>query len=91
MDPAPSQASSRFALEPISASVLADSEAGRRNTLKELGPCRSGCDDLDEYVLLGGLERGCVVGLSAEEEDEMGLVVGTNLSLCLTAVALHGS
>lgn len=72
-----------FSLEPIAASVLADGEARRRSAIKELGACRSGCDDLDDYVLSGGLERGCVVGLSAEEEDEMGVLVGSHAMLLL--------
>ncbi|KAK3330875.1 hypothetical protein B0H66DRAFT_545095, partial [Apodospora peruviana] len=35
----------------------------------------TGCKDIDEHVLLGGFERGCVVGVSAED-DEMGLLIG---------------
>ena len=70
MDQLPaSQASSHFPLEPISADVLADLEFRRRDETKALGLCRSGCPDLDGYVLLGGLERGSVVGISAEHED----------------------
>ncbi len=34
----------------------------------------TGCSELDDYLLLGGFERGSVVGVSAEEE-EMGLLV----------------
>lgn len=43
--------------------------------MRSLGPCPSGCGDLDGYVLLGGLERGSVVGISAEEEDAVGVTV----------------
>lgn len=64
-----SQASSHFPLEPLSASVLADKEAKRRDAATALGACRTGCSDLDDYVLLGGFERGSVVGLSAEDEE----------------------
>ncbi|KAH7175511.1 hypothetical protein EDB81DRAFT_874356 [Dactylonectria macrodidyma] len=79
-----SQASSHFALEPISASVLADREARRRDAATALGLCRTGCADLDDYVLLGGFERGTIVGLSAEDE-EMGVKLGLQTlahSLC---------
>lgn len=69
-----SQASSHFPLEPISADILAENEAKRRTDATSLGPVRSGCTDLDGYVLLGGLEMGCVVGVSAEEEG-IGLLV----------------
>ncbi|KAH7316518.1 hypothetical protein B0I35DRAFT_433290 [Stachybotrys elegans] len=70
-----SQVSSRLDMEPISASVLVDDEFKRRNTLKALGPFRTGCTGIDDYVLMGGLERGSVVGISAEEED-IGLKLG---------------
>lgn len=44
--------------------------------MRGLGPCRSGCEDLDNYVLLaGGFERGSVVGISAEDEDGVGVMV----------------
>ncbi|KAL7795916.1 hypothetical protein V8C37DRAFT_373908 [Trichoderma ceciliae] len=61
--------------KPVSASALASIEKQRRDLVRSLGPCRSGCEDLDKYVLLGGLERGSVVGISAEEEDEVGLTL----------------
>ncbi|KAH7157499.1 hypothetical protein B0J13DRAFT_520230 [Dactylonectria estremocensis] len=81
---AASQANSHSALEPISASVLADREARRRDAATALGSCRTGCADLDDYVLLGGFERGSIVGLSAEDE-EMGVKLGLQTlvhSLC---------
>ncbi|EHK47365.1 hypothetical protein TRIATDRAFT_238203 [Trichoderma atroviride IMI 206040] len=59
---------------PVSASALASIEKQRRDFVRDLGPCRSGCEDLDSYVLLaGGFERGSVVGISAEDEDGVGL------------------
>lgn len=61
--------SSRVALEPVPATIVAENERRRRSSNRDLGPCRSGCAAIDDYVLLGGLERGCVVGLSAERED----------------------
>jgi hypothetical protein len=67
-----SQASLHFALDPIPASVLADKEARRRDAAVELGYCMTGCAVLDDEVLLGGFERGSVVGVSAEDE-EMGV------------------
>ncbi|ORY67650.1 uncharacterized protein BCR38DRAFT_456344 [Pseudomassariella vexata] len=71
----PSQASSHFAVEPISGATLFEVENTRREELKRMGVLRTGCREIDEYVLGGGLERGCVVGLSAEEAD-MGLLIG---------------
>jgi len=53
----------------ISAEVLCAIEKRRRNALKQVGPCKLGCHEIDEEVLVGGLERGCVVGISSEEED----------------------
>lgn len=61
--------------KPVSAAALARIEKQRRDIVKRLGPCPSGCSDLDGYVLLGGLERGSVVGISAEEEDVVGVTV----------------
>ncbi|EQB52124.1 hypothetical protein CGLO_08272 [Colletotrichum gloeosporioides Cg-14] len=76
----PSQASSHFPIEPISADVLLRRETKRRDALKKRGPVRVGCREVDEYVLMGaGLERGSVVGVSAESE-QMGLMaVATEL------------
>ena len=68
--PPPSQASgSHFTLEPVPATVVAENETRRRDGNQQLSHCRSGCADIDDYVLLGGLERGSVVGVSAEKEE----------------------
>lgn len=72
--PLPSQASSHFPLEPVSGATLFEQEVRRRDALARRGTCLTGCRELDDEVLLGGFERGCVVGISAEEE-EMGLLV----------------
>lgn len=60
---------SRVVLEPIPATIVAENETRRRDENQRLGSCLSGCVELDEYVLLGGLERGSVVGVSAEREE----------------------
>lgn len=67
--PPPSQASTHFILEPIPASIIAEAETRRRDANRKVGTCRTGCVEVDESVLLGGFERGCVVGMSSEEED----------------------
>ncbi|KAM0439761.1 hypothetical protein ACHAPT_000855 [Fusarium lateritium] len=87
--PVASQASSDFPLDPVPASVLADKEARRRDAAAELGRCMTGCAVLDDEVLLGGFERGSVVGVSAEDE-EMGVQLGLQTlahSLCNGRVA----
>ncbi|KAF5138139.1 hypothetical protein E5D57_001920 [Metarhizium anisopliae] len=58
-----------FPLAPVAASILAERETERRNHLRQLGYFKTACSEIDDYVLLGGLERGHVVGLSAEEES----------------------
>ncbi|KAI7779593.1 hypothetical protein LA080_000705 [Diaporthe eres] len=73
--PPPSQASSHFQLEPVSGATLFEQETRRRDALARRGRCLTGCSELDDQVLLGGFERGCVVGVSAEEED-VGLLIG---------------
>lgn len=74
-----SQANSHFPIEPLPASLLLDQELARRKRLATKGNLLTGCRELDEYVLLGGFERGSVVGVSAEEE-EMGLLVSASTS-----------
>ncbi len=69
-----SQASSHFPLEPVRGDTLFALEVERKRRLRSRGNVLTGCPELDEYVLLGGLQRGCVVGISAEQE-EMGLLV----------------
>ncbi|KAL1846017.1 hypothetical protein VTK73DRAFT_382 [Phialemonium thermophilum] len=72
-----SQASSHFPLEPLSGSVFLELEANRRDELARKGRLRTGCRGLDDYLLLGGFERGCVVGVSAEDDEEdLGLLMG---------------
>lgn len=84
LSPAPSLAISP--LQPVAASELLDRELFGKARLRRKGNVTTGCSELDDYVLLGGFERGSVVGVSAEEE-EMGLLVSC-FSLCL-CVALE--
>ncbi|KAJ4298655.1 hypothetical protein N0V88_003686 [Collariella sp. IMI 366227] len=67
--PLPSQTSTQFPIQPLPASLLVDQEIIRKGHLARKGNLMTGCKELDEYVLLGGLERGSVVGVSAEEDD----------------------
>ncbi|KAF4496572.1 hypothetical protein FAGAP_7269 [Fusarium agapanthi] len=79
-----SQASSHFQLEPIPAAILVDKEVKRRDAIALLGACKTGCEVIDEEVMLGGFERGSVVGISAEDE-ELGVQLGLQIlahSLC---------
>ncbi|KAH6956658.1 hypothetical protein DER45DRAFT_567647 [Fusarium avenaceum] len=84
LQPPPPQASSSPPLEPVSASILAQNEADRRDAVSRLGTCKTGCAIVDEDVLLGGFERASVVGVSAEDE-ELGVQLGLQIlahSLC---------
>lgn len=77
MDVEPSDTSSEasyFEQEPVSGAVLLDQELLHREACAERGNVLTGCEELDNHVLLGGLARGGVVGLSAEE-DSFGLLV----------------
>ncbi|KAI1852948.1 hypothetical protein JX265_012534 [Neoarthrinium moseri] len=67
--PRASQASSHFPLDPISGSTLFDLETARRQGLTRRGLFGTGSKEIDEQVLVGGFERGQVVGVSAEEVD----------------------
>lgn len=80
--PIASQTSSNFSIDPIPASVLADKESRRRDFAKALGACTTGCNAIDDYVLLGGFERGSIVGISAEDEE-----MGTKVSITCVSVS----
>lgn len=77
--PNPAPANTQPLLTPQPATLLLDSEIARRETLAARGRIQTGCHELDEHVLLGGFDRGSVVGVSAEEE-EGGL--GLGLAVC---------
>ncbi|KAK3336871.1 hypothetical protein B0T19DRAFT_481319 [Cercophora scortea] len=62
-------------LDLLPASALVDEELTRRDRLRRRGNILTACKEVDQYVLLGGLERGCVAGVSADE-DELGLLLG---------------
>ncbi|EEY15751.1 conserved hypothetical protein [Verticillium alfalfae VaMs.102] len=99
-DPPPSQASSHFPIEPVSASLLAARERCRRDALRRRGAIVTGCREVDEGALLGGLERGCVTGISAEDESfgmrlafqavARSLVEGGQRAVILTTLAAAG-
>jgi hypothetical protein len=58
------------ALLPVSGVALFEQEIERRRTLDQSGVLPTGCSEIDDALLLrGGFERGCVVGVSAEESD----------------------
>lgn len=61
---------------PVPATIIAELETRRRDANRMLGPCQSGCAEVDDYVLLGGFERGSVVGVSCEDE-RFGVTVGS--------------
>ncbi|KAI0897271.1 hypothetical protein F4806DRAFT_393654 [Annulohypoxylon nitens] len=75
--PIASQASSPHLapLEPTSGATLFELETARRRGLRHRGALKTGAAEIDEDVLLGGFERGQVVGVSAEE-GELGVLIG---------------
>lgn len=82
-----SQASSHFPLDPVSGAVLFEQEARRRDLHNSCGRLlTTGCRELDIEVLCGGFERGCVVGISAEE-SQGGEGGGVGLVLALQTLA----
>ncbi|TPX10660.1 uncharacterized protein E0L32_008394 [Thyridium curvatum] len=84
-----SQLSADFPLEPVTGKTLFLQDRARRNRLHGLGGCRTGCAELDDEVLLGGFERGRVVGVSAEEDD-VGVLLGLQTVAHLLAAAVAG-
>ncbi|EGX95083.1 hypothetical protein CCM_03355 [Cordyceps militaris CM01] len=65
-----------FCLRPVPtcALALAGEEASLHGRLSSFPLVKYGCTELDEAVLLGGLERGSVVGISADDVDGFGLL-----------------
>lgn len=61
--------------DPVCASTLASNEATLQDRLARFQPIQYGCKELDGIVLLGGLQRGSVVGVSADNTDGFGLLV----------------
>lgn len=62
--------------EPVRASQLSADELNEHERLLTMQPLRYGCTELDNAVLLGGLHRGSIVGVSADDVDGFGLLVG---------------
>ncbi|KAI0405930.1 hypothetical protein F4802DRAFT_559953 [Xylaria palmicola] len=63
-------------LVPISGATLFRREIERRRRCHRRGVIPSGCSEIDDALLVGGgFERGCVVGVSAEEMD-FGVLLG---------------
>ncbi|OIW31225.1 hypothetical protein CONLIGDRAFT_679952, partial [Coniochaeta ligniaria NRRL 30616] len=93
MDVDPSDTASEasyFEQEPISGAVLLDQELLHREACSARGNIFTGCEELDNHVLLGGLARGRVVGLSAEEES-FGLLFGLQIiARLLVSGEAHG-
>ncbi|KAI1379030.1 hypothetical protein F4677DRAFT_442755 [Hypoxylon crocopeplum] len=73
--PASQTNSHSLLLEPVSGATLYELETARREKVNRRGRLRTGCAEIDDAVLLGGFERGSVVGVSAEDV-EFGLLVG---------------
>lgn len=66
---------------PVSGAALFKREIGRRAGLRRRGVISTGCSEIDDALLLGGgFERGCVVGVSAEEVNFGVLVRSRSLS-----------
>lgn len=72
-------------LVPVSGAALFAQERARRKSLHRKGAISTGCLEIDDALLLGGgFERGCVVGVSAEDVDFGVLVSVSSSRLCLS-------
>ena len=82
--PAQSHVEAQPLLTPLSAHALAAEEVARRNEGQSLGYFQCGCTEIDERLLLGGFSNGSIVGISSDDETEVGLLVSSGqLRLCL--------
>ncbi|KAI0419025.1 hypothetical protein F5X98DRAFT_373170 [Xylaria grammica] len=76
-------------LTPVSGATLFSREIERRERLHRRGVVPTGCSEIDDTLLLGGgFERGCVVGVSAEEVD-FGILLG--IQTIARALVFEGS
>ncbi|KAL8413512.1 hypothetical protein RB594_004955 [Gaeumannomyces avenae] len=77
---------------PVDGLTLHRREAAQRDSLLSRGNLATGCGEIDDEVLAGGgFERGCVVGVSAEQE-EFGLLIGLQtVARLLVAAQLDGA
>ncbi|KAG9258745.1 uncharacterized protein F5Z01DRAFT_217067 [Emericellopsis atlantica] len=93
MDASSPQATSRtaFALEPIPATIIASNEIKRRDVNIDAGRLYVGCSEIDNQVLLGGFDRGAVVGVSSEVESFAGKLALQTLARGLHDGALHNA
>ena len=73
--PAQSHVDAQPLLTPLSAHALAAEEVTRRNEEERLGSFKCGCTEVDERLLLGGFSNGSIVGISSDDETEVGLLV----------------
>ncbi|KAI8632813.1 hypothetical protein F5Y19DRAFT_331004 [Xylariaceae sp. FL1651] len=93
MDSNPPTIKPPFKIAPISGITLFGREVRRREGLRRRGDIPTGCAEIDDVVLLGGgFERGCVVGVSAEDID-FGMLLGlqTVARELIAQLALNGS
>jgi hypothetical protein len=75
MDTVSNVSETRLDFAPVSGDKLFRLEVERRKTLHRRGSIPTGCAEIDDALLLsGGFERGCVVGVSAEDMN-LGLLV----------------
>ncbi len=66
----PSSGGTAPGLTPVLGATLFKQEIERRKKLHGRGVMPTGCSEIDDALLLGGgFERGCVIGVSAEEVD----------------------
>lgn len=73
-------------LVPISGATLFAQESTRRRNLRQKGAIPTGCPEIDDVLLLGGgFERGCVVGVSAEDVN-FGVLVSFYSSSCVVLI-----
>lgn len=75
--PAQSHFEAQPLLTPLSAHALAAEEVTHRNERECLGCFQCGCTEIDERLLLGGFSNGSIVGISSDDENEVGLLVST--------------
>ncbi|KAI3340870.1 hypothetical protein F4824DRAFT_356022 [Ustulina deusta] len=72
----PSSGGTAPGLTPVLGATLFKQEIERRKKLHGRGVMPTGCSEIDDALLLGGgFERGCVIGVSAEEVD-FGVLLG---------------
>jgi hypothetical protein len=75
--------------KPVPASIILENLLRQRRGRLD-GRVKSGIQELDDYVLQGGIDSGVVVGISGDGDGDLGVGVGRLVSFWWCFLVIHG-